>query len=100
MHGSRKSSCRDRERKTDLFTMPRHWNRLVVTIWKPTMGKTMFMMRSPCAAFWMSTGSEVKMRAMGRARKTEKIKPMTITSVAQPAVLRYTSRRRLYCRAP
>ena len=70
----------------DLFTIPRHWNRLVVTIWNPMIGKARFIIRRPRAAISCSTGSGVKMLTVGPGSTSEMKKPNRHTRVAQPAV--------------
>ena len=84
----------------DLFTMPRLWNRLVPTIWNPMMGKAQFMMRMPRVAISFKAGSLVKALTVSPGKNSQTIKPNTKISVAHAAVIRYTLRTRLYCRAP
>jgi len=43
--GMRMSNCLERERKMLIFTLPMHWKKLVMTIWKPMTGKQSIMMR-------------------------------------------------------
>ena len=43
--GRRMSNCLDRERKMLIFTLPMHWKKLVMTIWKPMIGKQHITMR-------------------------------------------------------
>ena len=70
----------------DLFTIPRHWKRLVVTIWNPMIGKAMFIIRKPFAAMSCSTGSGVKMLTVGPGNTSDTTNPTMHTRVAQRAV--------------
>ena len=47
--GTRKSSWRVRERKILLFTIPKHWKKLVETICMPTKIKAIFIVCKPLA---------------------------------------------------
>ena len=42
-----------------MLTIPKHWNRLVPTIWKPTIGNTIFIILRPLEDISSSSGSLV-----------------------------------------
>ena len=86
--GTRQRSWRESDRNIDFFTIPRHWKRLVPTIWKPTIGKHIFIILSPLEDISRSSGSLVKMEQAARGKKTQTMKHSTDTIVASRAVLR------------
>ena len=84
----------------DLWTIPRHWKRFVVTIWKPTIGKATFIALMPVIASFFSSGSWVNIDTTGPERNSDMMKPRRVTNVPQKAVNVYTSFTLEYCRAP
>lgn len=80
--GIRNRICLDSERIMDLWTIPRHWKKLVDTIWKPTIGKSIFIVLSPDDAIDLSTKSEVNMEHTASGKNTHTTKQEMVTIVA------------------
>ena len=81
-NGIRNMTCRVKLRKMDLEAIPKDWNRLVVTIWNPTIGNTPITMRIPCMATSMRFVSVVKARILYYVKKVEPIHPAVQQMVA------------------
>ena len=84
----------------DLWTIPRHWKRLVETIWKPTIGRQMFIILNPLTANALSSGSEVNTETAGPGMASDTMNPREVTAVAQITVSLYTSLTLVYFLAP
>ena len=80
--GIRNRICLDSERIMDLWTIPRHWKKLVDTIRKPTIGKSIFIVLSPDDAIDLSTESEVNMEHTASGKNTHTTKQEMVTIVA------------------
>ena len=98
--GIRKSNCRDNERKIALPAMPILWKKLVVTIWKPMIGKQKKTMRIPSAERRTNSGSSVKTDTARRGANSPIRNPSVVTQVA-PMIVNFSTRStRSNCRAP
>ena len=98
--GSRKSSCRESDRKMALPAMPMLMKKLVATIWNPMMGKKAKVMRIPSTDRRMSSGSFVKAETAVRGTSSPIRNPTVVTHVAPMLVSFSTRSTRSYCRAP
>ena len=100
IRGRRKISCRERERKMDIFTIPRHWKRFPETIEKPTRAIAAFIVESPLAENAMSSGSLVNRLTASFGHSTETRKQSVVMPTSHLAVRKKISFTLWYWRAP
>ena len=98
--GRRMRICLDNERRMDLFTIPRHWKRLVEIIWKPTRKNIRFMILRLSDAMSRSSGSLVNTLAAILGANMLSRQQIVVTTVAIIAVFLNTSFTLEYFLAP
>ena len=80
--GRRNNNCLVSERKMALLASPILWKKLDVTIWKPTIGKTITTIRKPSAARAISPESLVNIETVSSGISSPTRKVSVVTNVA------------------
>lgn len=84
--GIKNINCRLRLKKIDQAALPTDWKNVVVTIWKPTTGKLIKIVRRQVVDRRIKVSSLVNSDTMPRGNNSPIRKPAVVTAVATRSV--------------